>query len=95
MTQRHRKLIASIGMAGALAVAAVPTAMAKNGADDPPNHDAGDDNGGLVQQAPAATPKPEVRHHHRHHGRHHAHHARHGADDPAGHDRGDDHGGRR
>ena len=38
MTQRYRKLIASIGMAGALAAAAVPAAMAKNGADDPVGH---------------------------------------------------------
>jgi hypothetical protein len=87
MTQRYRKLIASIGMAGALAAAAVPAAMAKNGADDPVGHNVGDDNGGLVQQAPGAddpaghdlgddrkpaTRKAEIRHHHRHHHRHHA-----------------------
>ncbi len=96
MTQRYRKLIASIGMAGALATAAVPAAMAKNGADDPPNHNAGDDNGGLVVKAPGADDpanhdvnddrqpaarKPEVRHRHRHHGRHHAKHGRHHAED--------------
>jgi hypothetical protein len=86
MTQRYRKLIASMGMAGALAAAAVPAAMAKNGADDPAGHDVGDDNGGLVQQAPGADDpaghdlgddrnpaarRREVRHHHRRHHRHH------------------------
>ncbi|HEX4760155.1 MAG TPA: hypothetical protein VH256_05110 [Thermoleophilaceae bacterium] len=108
MNQRYRKLIASIGLAGAFAAAAVPAAMAKNGADDPVGHNVGDDNGGLVVQAPGADDpanhdanddrrgarKAEARHHHRHHGRHHAKHARHGNDDPAGHDRGDDRGAR-
>jgi merozoite surface protein 4 len=110
MTQRYRKLVTTIGLAGAFAAAAVPTAMAKHGADDPVGHNVGDDNGGLVQQAPGADDpanhdagddrqpaarKPEVRHRHRHHGRHHAKDARHGKDDPAGHDRGDDRGGDR
>jgi hypothetical protein len=111
MTQRYRKLMVSIGLAGAFAAAAVPAAVARSGADDPAGHNVGDDNGGLVQQAPGADDpanhdvnddrkpaarKPEVRHRHRHHGRrHHAKAGRHGKDDPAGHDRNDDRGGSR
>jgi hypothetical protein len=43
MTQRYKKLVATVGMAGVLAASAVPAALAKNGADDPPNHNANDD----------------------------------------------------
>jgi hypothetical protein len=94
MTQRYRKLVASVGLAGVLAASAVPAALAKNGADDPPNHNAGDDNGGLVVKH-KRDHKAELRHHHRHHGRKHAEDSRHGKDDPAGHDRNDDRGGDR
>ncbi|HEY1597185.1 MAG TPA: hypothetical protein VGF74_17435 [Thermoleophilaceae bacterium] len=93
MTQRYRKLVATVGLAGAFAAAAVPTAMAKHGADDPPNHNA-NDNHGRVHDA-------ERVHHHRGRGhdrdRDRARDARHGngKDDPAGHDRGDDRGGDR
>jgi hypothetical protein len=72
MTQRYRKLVATIGLAGAIAVAAVPTAMAKHGTDDPPNHNA-NDNHGRVHDA-------ERVHHHRHHGRHHERHHERGDD---------------
>jgi hypothetical protein len=94
MTERYRKFLAAAGIGAALTVAALPVAQAKQGADDPVNHDAGDDNGGLVVKAPGADDpanhdvnddrrttvrKREARHHHRrHHGRHHARDARHG-----------------
>jgi hypothetical protein len=97
MTQRSRKFFTLLAVTGAMAAAAVPVAQAKNGADDPVGHDVGDDNGGLVVQAPGADDpvnhdvnddrkagdrKTEVRHRHRHRGRHHrAHHARHGGKD--------------
>jgi hypothetical protein len=87
MTQRSRRLIALLGTTAALSAAALPVAQAKQGADDPVNHNAGDDNGGLVvNQAPRSDDsvnhdvnddsrttarKPEARHHHR---RHHGRH---------------------
>jgi hypothetical protein len=78
-----RNRLALLGSVTALALGSLgATALAKNGADDPPGHDRGDDHGGKVERV----------HHHRHHVRAHA--ARHGADDPAGHDRGDDRGAR-
>jgi hypothetical protein len=94
MTQRSRRLLALLGASAAMSAAALPAAQAKQGADDPANHNAGDDNGGLVMnQTPGTddpanhdanddsrqtTRKPEVRHRHRHHGRHHSKDARHG-----------------
>jgi hypothetical protein len=93
MTERYKRLLAAAGVGAALTVAALPAAQAKQGADDPVNHNAGDDNGGLVVKAPGADDpaghdvnddsrntvrKPEVRHRHRHHGRHHSKDARHG-----------------
>ncbi|HKN94342.1 MAG TPA: hypothetical protein VJU60_08425 [Thermoleophilaceae bacterium] len=92
MTQRSKRLFALLGVSAAMSAAALPVAQAKNGADDPVNHDVNDDNGGLVvNQAPRSDDpvnhdvnddrtttvrKPEARHHHRH-GRHHHRHHRH------------------
>ena len=89
MTQRSRRLVALLAASAAMSAAALPAAQAKNGADDPVNHDVNDDNGGLVvNQAPGADDpanhdvnddrktrvrKTEIRHHHRH-GRHHRRH---------------------
>lgn len=47
MSIRPSRLIANLAIGAAIALAAVPAAYARNGADDPPSHDVGDDNGGL------------------------------------------------
>lgn len=80
MTQRLGKYFTILGASAAIAFAAAPVVQARNGADDPPNHNAGDDNGGLVVQEPGAddpanhdagddskTRKPRSEHRHRHH----------------------------
>jgi hypothetical protein len=81
MFKRFGRLLTVLGAVAALALTA-GSAIARQGADDPPSHDARDDNGAQVHRA-------EARHrHHRHH--HRAHHARHGHDDGRTHDAGDD-----
>jgi hypothetical protein len=91
MTQRHSKRFGGLAVAAALALAAVPAAQARHGADDPVGHDLGDDQGGqVVTQSGQGADDPanhdvrddrrarnaHVRHRHRH--RHHGrHHARH------------------
>lgn len=107
MNQRYRKHLTVLGAAAALALAAVPAASARHGADDPVGHDVGDDHGGLVVQAPRGgaddpanhdarddrrSRSASARHRHHHHRRHHDRNARRGHDDGPNHDVGDDRG---
>jgi hypothetical protein len=66
--------IAAVGLAGA-----APTTFARQGADDPPSHDIGDDHGGRKVRANRADDRGRQ---HRHGG---AHHRRGGHDDGPNH----------
>lgn len=74
MTTRSRRLLGLLGTTAAMTAAALPVAQARQGADDPANHDVNDDHGGLVVNHTTAR-RHEARHHHRH-GRHHRRHDR-------------------
>jgi hypothetical protein len=93
VSTRRNKLVLLGSMAtlalGSLGAGGV--AQARNGADDPAGHDAGDDHGGLVEKRHGSDDAPGDDRGGR---RKRAHH-RHGAHDRRGHDANDDHGGRR
>jgi hypothetical protein len=77
MTSRSTRSLAVLAAAAAVGLAgAIPTAMARHGADDPAGHDAGDDHGGK---------RVKVRH--ARHGAHHRghHHGGRGHDDGPNH----------
>ena len=79
--KRKLTVAAAILAFGAGTAGGAGVAQAKHGSDDPPKHDARDDNGGARHQARAAR--------HRHHAEARHHHRR-GADDRPGDDRGPD-----
>jgi hypothetical protein len=61
------------------------TALAKQGADDPPGHDANDDKGGLVHKQSRDDSRARSRDDRGRHGRHGRHHRRGGHDDGPNH----------
>jgi hypothetical protein len=91
----NTKTLRLVTLSAVASLAIAGSAQAKHGADDPVNHNAGDDSAQQVRHNGADDGAnhdanddrrvKKARHHKRHRHHHGRHHARHGADDPAGH----------